>query len=118
MESHIIILLYVVVGSVSGQLNDHQDPIPSDVYSQIKVHVVQVDHQDPVHRAVYNQSKVHAMQDSRHQAEYYGYEISCPDAEDIAPCVCAYGNGNTYMDLDCSSVESEEQLKQIFKADF
>ncbi|CAL4150973.1 unnamed protein product [Meganyctiphanes norvegica] len=57
-------------------------------------------------------------QDGRHQPEYYGYEQPCPDAEDIAPCVCTYESVSNAMDLECSAVESEEQLKQIFKADF
>ncbi|CAL4073745.1 unnamed protein product [Meganyctiphanes norvegica] len=63
-------------------------------------------------------SDVHVKQDGRHQPEYYGYEQQCPDAEDIAPCVCTYDTVSNAMDLDCSSLRSEEQLKQIFKADF
>ncbi|CAL4058772.1 unnamed protein product [Meganyctiphanes norvegica] len=61
-------------------------------------------------------SDVHVKQDGRHQPEYYGYEQHCPDAEDIAPCVCTYESFS--LELRCSRVESEEQLKQIFKADF
>ncbi|CAL4094016.1 unnamed protein product, partial [Meganyctiphanes norvegica] len=56
--------------------------------------------------------------DGRHQPEYYGYEQYCPDAEDIAPCVCIQDSVSNAVALDCSSVENEEQLKQIFKADF
>ncbi|CAL4133707.1 unnamed protein product [Meganyctiphanes norvegica] len=97
MKSHIILLLYIVARNVSGQLNDHQDPILNDGY---------------------NLSKIHVKQDGRHQPEYYGYEPPCPDAEDIAPCVCTYDTVSNVMDLYCSSVENEEQLKQIFKADF
>ncbi|CAL4079126.1 unnamed protein product [Meganyctiphanes norvegica] len=97
MKSHIIITLYIVVMCVSGQIHCHQYSIFSDVY---------------------NQSKVHVMQGGRHQPEYYGYEQPCPDAEDIAPCVCTYHIEDNAMDLNCSAVESEEQLKQIFKADF
>ncbi|CAL4094008.1 unnamed protein product, partial [Meganyctiphanes norvegica] len=64
-------------------------------------------------------SDVHVKQDGpRHQPEYYGYEPSCPDAEDIAPCVCTYNSFYLSLELRCSRVESEEQLKQIFKADF
>ncbi|CAL4118984.1 unnamed protein product [Meganyctiphanes norvegica] len=99
MKLDIVILLYIVVTFVSGQRNDHQDPIPSDVY---------------------NQSKVCVVQDSHHQHEYYGYVPPCPDSEDNAPCVCTYdidSEDNT-MDLDCSAVESQEQVKQILKADF
>ncbi|CAL4094802.1 unnamed protein product [Meganyctiphanes norvegica] len=98
MKSLIIILLYFVAAGVSVQVNDH--------------------HQDRISRDVRNQSQVHVMQDDRHHTEYYGYERPCPDAEDIAPCVCTYYNESNTMALDCSAVESEEQLKQIFKADF
>ncbi|CAL4126386.1 unnamed protein product [Meganyctiphanes norvegica] len=96
----------------------HQDPIPSDVYNQSKLHLMQDGHQDPTPSDVYNQSKVHVTQDGRHQPEYYRYERPCPDAEDIAPCVCTYHKEDNVMDLWCSSVDSEDQLKQIFKADF
>ncbi|CAL4185140.1 unnamed protein product [Meganyctiphanes norvegica] len=97
MKSHIIILLCIGVACVCGQINRHEYPTTSDVY---------------------NQSKVHVKQDGRHQPEYYGYETFCPDVEDIAPCVCTHHNESNAMDLECSAVESEEQLKQIFKADF
>ncbi|CAL4208524.1 unnamed protein product [Meganyctiphanes norvegica] len=97
MKSHISILLYIVVRRVSGQLNDNQYPIPSYIN---------------------NQTKVHVKQDGRHQAEHYVYEPPCPDDEDIAPCVCRYDSWANAIDLECSAVESEEQLKQIFKADF
>ncbi|CAL4073161.1 unnamed protein product [Meganyctiphanes norvegica] len=43
---------------------------------------------------------------------------SCPDAPDIAPCVCSYFPDVNATDLDCSAVEGEDQLKQIFTADF
>ncbi|CAL4250540.1 unnamed protein product [Meganyctiphanes norvegica] len=118
MKTHIIILLYIVVRRVSGQLNYHQDPITGTVYNQSKVHVVQDDHQDTINSDVYNQSKIHVKKDGHHQPEYYGYEQQCPDAEDIAPCVCSYESVSNFMDLDCSAVESEEQLKQIFTANF
>ncbi|CAL4230634.1 unnamed protein product [Meganyctiphanes norvegica] len=99
MKSHIIILLYIGVACVCGQINSHKYPTASDVY---------------------NQSKVHVKQGGRHQPEYYGYEQPCPDAEDIAPCVCTYHTVDNvfFLDLDCSSINNEEQLKQIFKADF
>ncbi|CAL4165720.1 unnamed protein product [Meganyctiphanes norvegica] len=118
MKSHIIILLYIAVACVSGEINRHEYPITSDVYIQSKVHVMHDDHQNPILSAVYNQSKVHVKQDGRHQQEYYGYEPLCPDAEDIFPCVCTYHSEDNAMDLHCFYVESEEQLKQIFKANF
>ncbi|CAL4067474.1 unnamed protein product [Meganyctiphanes norvegica] len=120
MKTHIIILLYIVVRTVSGQLNDHRgrDPILSDGYNQSKIQMRQYDHHDTIPSDVYNHSKVHMKQDGRHQPEYYGYEQPCPDAEDIAPCVCTYDSVSNAMDLECSAVESEEQLKQIFKANF
>ncbi|CAL4108470.1 unnamed protein product [Meganyctiphanes norvegica] len=97
MKTHCIILVYSMAVCVSGQISDHKDRTPSDVY---------------------NQSKVHMKQDGRHQPEYYSYEQHCPDAEDIAPCFCTYHTLFNAMDLNCSAVKSEEQLKQIFKADF
>ncbi|CAL4070400.1 unnamed protein product [Meganyctiphanes norvegica] len=77
MKSHSIILLYILVKCVSGQ-----------------------------------------VQDGRHQSEHYGYEDPCPDAKDIAPCLCSYDSNHTNMYLYCDHIESEEQLRQIFKADF
>ncbi|CAL4094804.1 unnamed protein product [Meganyctiphanes norvegica] len=98
MKSLIIILLYFVFEGVSVQINDHN--------------------QDRISSKVYNQSQVHVMQNDRHHSEYYGYERSCLDAEDISPCVCTYYSASNAMDLECSTVEREKQLKQIFKADF
>ena len=40
----------------------------------------------------------------------------CPEAPDIAPCVCVEVGADLY--LDCTDVESDEQLEQIFQADF
>ncbi|CAL4101273.1 unnamed protein product [Meganyctiphanes norvegica] len=104
MKSQIITLLYAIVTCLStdgqqfsGPLYGYQDPISSDAYYQRKVHVTQ---------------------NSRHQPEYYGYEPTCPDAEDIAPCVCTYNSEENALDLECSSVESEDQLKQIFQSYF
>ncbi|CAL4163146.1 unnamed protein product [Meganyctiphanes norvegica] len=97
MKTLIIILLYIGVTCVCGQMNHHEYPTPSDVN---------------------NQSKVHMEQDGHHQPDYYSYEQQCPDAEDIAPCVCTYDIVSSAMDLNCSAVENEEELKQIFKADF
>ncbi|CAL4240564.1 unnamed protein product, partial [Meganyctiphanes norvegica] len=74
--------------------------------------------QHHVYSDAFNESKVNVTQDSRHQPEYYGYDRPCPNAEDIAPCVCTYVSEDNAMHLDCSAVESEDQLKQIFKADF
>ncbi|CAL4163144.1 unnamed protein product [Meganyctiphanes norvegica] len=97
MKTHIIILLYIGVACVSSHINRHEYHTASDLY---------------------NQGKIHVKQDGRHQPEYYGYVQHCPYAEDIAPCVCTHDSASNAMDLVCSSVESEEQLKQIFKADF
>ncbi|CAL4079420.1 unnamed protein product [Meganyctiphanes norvegica] len=91
MKSHIVILLYIGVACVSGQNNLCDLQTPSDVYN--------------------------VKQNGHHLPEYYGYEPTCPDAEDIAPCIC-YVSVNNEMYLECSAVENEEQLKQIFKADF
>ncbi|CAL4122259.1 unnamed protein product, partial [Meganyctiphanes norvegica] len=104
MKSHIIALLYAVITCSSTDGRQFLDPHNS--------------YQDPVSSDAFNESKVHVTQDSRHQPEYYGYEPTCPDAEDIAPCVCTYVSEDNAMDLDCSAVESEDQLKQIFKSYF
>ncbi|CAL4061982.1 unnamed protein product [Meganyctiphanes norvegica] len=103
MQSQMITLAYAVFACLStdgkqfsGQVNGHANLISSNVY---------------------NQSKEQLMQDS-HNPQYYGTEQPCPDAEDIAPCVCTYDSERNVVDLDCSKVESEDQLKQIFEADF
>ncbi|CAL4109546.1 unnamed protein product [Meganyctiphanes norvegica] len=100
MKSHIIALLYAVITCSSTDGRQFLGP--------------QNGNQD----AVFIESKVNVTQDSRHQPEYYGYERPCPNAEDIAPCVCTYVSEDNVMDLDCSAVESEDQLKQIFKSYF
>ncbi|CAL4133576.1 unnamed protein product [Meganyctiphanes norvegica] len=97
MKTHSIILVFIGVVCVSGQINRHEYPTPSDIYNLIEIHV---------------------KQDDRQQPDYYGYEPVCPDAEDIFPCVCTYDSLSNAMDLNCSAVESQEQLKQIFEADF
>ncbi|CAL4175996.1 unnamed protein product [Meganyctiphanes norvegica] len=97
MKSFTILLLRIVTVYGSGQIISHRDQIVSDVY---------------------NQTKVHVMQDGRHQPPYYAYDQQCPDAADISPCVCRYDSEVNSMDFECSTVESEDQLKQIFKADF
>ncbi|CAL4067996.1 unnamed protein product [Meganyctiphanes norvegica] len=104
MKSHIIALLYAVITCSSTDGRQFLDP--------------QNGSQHHVYSDAFNESKVNVTQDSRHQPEYYGYEIPCPDAEDIDPCVCTYTSEDNAMDLDCSAVESEDQLKQIFKAYF
>ncbi|CAL4067997.1 unnamed protein product, partial [Meganyctiphanes norvegica] len=103
-KSHIIALLYAVITCSSTDGRQFLDP--------------QNGSQHHVYSDAFNESKVNVTQDSRHQPEYYGYDPACPDAEDIAPCVCTYVSEDNAMDLDCSAVESEDQLKQIFKADF
>ncbi|CAL4153829.1 unnamed protein product [Meganyctiphanes norvegica] len=103
MKSRVVTLLLALVAYVStsskhspGSLDDRKDYITSYAY---------------------NQSKLQWVQDN-HMPEYYGYKQPCPNADDIAPCVCKYYADEHAMDLDCSTVESEEQLRQIFKADF
>ncbi|CAL4201157.1 unnamed protein product [Meganyctiphanes norvegica] len=104
MKSHIIALLIAVITCSSTDGRQFLDP--------------QNGSQHHVYSDAFNESKVNVTQDSRHQPEYYGYDRPCPNAEDIAPCVCTYNSEDNAMDLDCSAVESEDQLKQIFKADF
>ncbi|CAL4124507.1 unnamed protein product [Meganyctiphanes norvegica] len=103
MESRVVTLLLALVASVyssgkhyPGSIDDRKDYITSYAYSQSRIHGVL----------------------GNHMPEYYGYERPCPNADDIAPCVCIYQADEHAMDLYCSAVESEEQLRQIFKADF
>lgn len=44
-------------------------------------------------------------------------EAGCPIVEDISPCICSFYN-HEYLDIDCSLVEDEDQLRQVFLADF
>lgn len=44
-------------------------------------------------------------------------EFPCPDAATIAPCVCTIGINST-VNLDCTLVESDEQLQAVFKEGF
>ncbi|CAL4237694.1 unnamed protein product [Meganyctiphanes norvegica] len=104
MKTHLIALLYAVFTCSSTDGRQFLGP--------------QNGSQDPVSNDAFNQNKVNVTQDSRHQPEYYGYERPCPNAEDIAPCVCTYDSEDTTMSLNCSAVESEDQLRQIFKSYF
>ncbi|CAL4249931.1 unnamed protein product, partial [Meganyctiphanes norvegica] len=103
MKSQVIVLLFVVTcvtidaKLLHGKTNDKQDYTSNDVY---------------------NQSKENVTVDRLNQPENYEYGQQCPDVEDIAPCICTYDSMSNATDLDCSDVESEDQLKQIFKADF
>ncbi|CAL4061229.1 unnamed protein product, partial [Meganyctiphanes norvegica] len=45
-------------------------------------------------------------------------ERPCPNADDIAPCVCSYNKDTKLMDMDCSLVTSEAELATVFAADF
>lgn len=38
----------------------------------------------------------------------------CPAAETVAPCLCAKDHGNVLV-MDCSKVESDEQLAMVFQ---
>lgn len=40
---------------------------------------------------------------------------TCPDPQDISPCVCTVDVQHN-MDIDCSQVESEDQLAQVFSS--
>ncbi|XP_063595505.1 oplophorus-luciferin 2-monooxygenase non-catalytic subunit-like [Penaeus indicus] len=41
--------------------------------------------------------------------------LPCPDPQDISPCVCTVDLQHN-MDIDCSQVESEDQLAQVFSS--
>lgn len=40
----------------------------------------------------------------------------CPEPEDIFPCVCS--ESELHINLDCSDVSDDEELRQVFEADF
>ncbi|XP_063591339.1 oplophorus-luciferin 2-monooxygenase non-catalytic subunit-like [Penaeus indicus] len=44
-------------------------------------------------------------------------KLPCPNPEDILPCTCT-ATESSEMDMDCSHVESEEQLERVFSATF
>ncbi|KAG7157571.1 oplophorus-luciferin 2-monooxygenase non-catalytic subunit-like [Homarus americanus] len=44
-------------------------------------------------------------------------EVACPNAEDISPCTCMLYD-NEYIDVDCSLVKDEEELRHVFEASF
>lgn len=44
-------------------------------------------------------------------------ELPCPESLAIMPCICT-ANADFTMDMDCSAVESEQQLSQIFNQHF
>lgn len=44
-------------------------------------------------------------------------DFPCPEAEDIYPCVCFY-DSDYNISLNCTDVESEEQLASVFQQDF
>lgn len=41
--------------------------------------------------------------------------LPCPDPQDISPCICTVDSQHN-MDIDCSLVESEDQLARVFSA--
>ena len=41
----------------------------------------------------------------------------CPAAEDISPCICSYVDGEGLY-LDCTGLQTEEELTAIFQQDF
>lgn len=43
-------------------------------------------------------------------------QSSCPDPEDILPCECTFDDQLGVMDMNCSAVLDEEQLRQVFLA--
>ncbi|KAK3867762.1 hypothetical protein Pcinc_026807 [Petrolisthes cinctipes] len=46
-------------------------------------------------------------------------DLPCPPAEDIQPCVCTVIDSSTFdIEMDCSSVTTNDQLASIFSKDF
>ncbi|XP_045130391.1 oplophorus-luciferin 2-monooxygenase non-catalytic subunit-like isoform X2 [Portunus trituberculatus] len=46
------------------------------------------------------------------------FATSCPNDADIRPCECIVSSDGFSLDMDCSKVQDEEQLKAVFQADF
>lgn len=44
-------------------------------------------------------------------------DFPCPFAEDIAPCICSIDEDHN-IDLDCTNIESDAQLANVFQQDF
>ncbi|CAL4236287.1 unnamed protein product [Meganyctiphanes norvegica] len=103
MKSQIITLLLVVVACFCVERNQVANTITE--YEGYKF------------GELYDNNNTHVMEDNK-TPDHHGYEPPCPDAGDITPCACTYDSEVNAMDLDCSKVESEDQLRQIFKADF
>ncbi|XP_063887947.1 oplophorus-luciferin 2-monooxygenase non-catalytic subunit-like [Scylla paramamosain] len=55
------------------------------------------------------------LQTSRTSLTLKSQEMSCPEAADILPCVCKHEEA---LSLECSGVEDEAQLRQVFRAYF
>merc|ERR1711957_961477 len=77
-----------------------------------------VDNEDYPSSKVSAISKTEVKQDNHHHTEDYGYQQHCPEPADIDPCVCTYHSIFNAMDIDCSAIESEEQLRHVFQSDF
>ncbi|XP_047473692.1 toll-like receptor 7 [Penaeus chinensis] len=44
--------------------------------------------------------------------------LGCPDDLDIQPCTCTVDSATAEIDMDCSNVYDEYDLKRVFEADF
>ncbi|CAL4094515.1 unnamed protein product [Meganyctiphanes norvegica] len=47
-------------------------------------------------------------------ADKFDFEQACPDADDIYPCECIFNDWNNTMNLNCTMVEGEDELAQVF----
>lgn len=45
-------------------------------------------------------------------------DLSCPQAADIAPCICTVDLATSEINIDCSAISDEEELRKVFQADF
>ena len=61
---------------------------------------------------------VHAVDIRRLVKERDTREFPCPIDADIVPCTCTHDEVTFDLFLDCSTVESNEQLAHVFTADF
>ncbi|CAL4094512.1 unnamed protein product [Meganyctiphanes norvegica] len=46
----------------------------------------------------------------------FDFEQACPDADDIYPCECIFNDWKNTMNLNCTMVEGEDELAQVFSS--
>ena len=84
-----------------------ENPTGFDNKDEIKIHKDSSDMQGLVRRS----SNILQYLEKKTKSSF-----PCPEPTDIAPCVCSLTDND--LVLDCSDVESSEQLAEVFKHDF